>query len=175
MADQGGIAVGYKGGVIFPVRVTLDDDAKPAVAELEFAFGVCKDICIPIELKLKLLLPAAKSWPAAANLKTALAQVPRVAMDPSKGEPALVAFTATLTGSAPHLRFETRGAAELYVEAPDALFIPLATKTTVAAGVTTFVVDLGKSPDIAELPGKILRVTLVGSTGAIETSVPLKP
>ena len=175
MADQGGIAVGYKGTVIFPVQVTLDDEAKPAVAELEFAFGVCKDICIPVESKLKLPIAAAKAWPGAAPLKSALAQVPRTTSEPAKGTPALVAFSSMLTGSAPRLTFETRGATDLYVEAPDGLFIPLATKSKDQADLTTFVVDLEKTPDLADLPGKVLRVTITGRAGAIDTSIPLKP
>jgi DsbC/DsbD-like thiol-disulfide interchange protein len=175
MPDQGGTAVGYKGTVVFPVRVTLADETKPSKVVLEFAFGVCKDICIPIESKLALDLPGSvQPWPSAPPIKAHLARVPQIAVEPAKSKPAVLAVTHGLDGVAPHITVQTRGAGDVYVEAPDGLFVPLAQKTAAADGTVRFVIDLTKSPDRLGLAGKVLRITVVGPEGAVETSVAVK-
>ena len=175
MSDQGGTAVGYKDKVIFPVRVALADEAKSATARLEFSFGVCKDICIPIETKLELSLPGAKPWPTMAVLKEAVAQVPRATSEAPKSGTALLRTSAVLTGDKPRLTFNTRGATDVFIEAPDSLFVPLARRVSATAAGETFEVDLTKSPDVKDLAGKTLRVTVTGTAGAIETAVGVKP
>jgi DsbC/DsbD-like thiol-disulfide interchange protein len=175
MADQGGIAVGYRGSVIFPVTLTRDDDQQAATIALEFAFGVCKDICIPVESKLTLTVPANSApWPASQLLAAALQRVPVVVVDPTKSNPALTRVTTTVTGATPRITFETNGATDVYAEAPDSLFVPLAHKTKTAAGITTFEIDLTKTPDLKELIGKSLRVTITGPNSAIEAVVPVQ-
>ena len=60
--------------------------------------------------------------------------------------------------------------ADVYVEAPDGLFIPLAQKR--ANGV--FELDLSASPDFKDLLGKTLRITAATATGGVETAYVLK-
>ena len=45
--DQGGVAYGYKDGVLLPIRVVPNDPAKSVALRLKLDYGVCKDICIP--------------------------------------------------------------------------------------------------------------------------------
>lgn len=49
---------GYKSEVIFPLRVTLEDAGKPITASLEFSYGVCEQVCVPVQQTLSLSLPA---------------------------------------------------------------------------------------------------------------------
>jgi DsbC/DsbD-like thiol-disulfide interchange protein len=179
MSDQGGTAVGYKGHVIFPVR--LDREAgKATKIALEFSFGVCKDVCIPVDSKLSFTLPPTVVRPSPAQpspaLKAAVALVPRPTTEPGKAMPALVSSAYDLTGAAPHITFRTRGAADVFIEAPDGLFVPLTQMKDEKDGVATYVADLSKSPDVKDLAGKPLRVTITApnAAGGTETTLLLK-
>ncbi len=175
MPDQGGVAVGYQGTVIFPVKLQLVDEATPTKIVLEFTYGVCKDICIPVESKLTLDLPgSAQPWPSAQSIKAHLQRVPRVTTDASTSIPSLTGVTSTLSGPKPYITFQTQGATELYIEAPEGLFVPMAQKTVGAGGAATFVIDLTKSPDVKDLIGKPLRVTLTTPDGGVETTIVAK-
>ncbi len=172
MSDQGGTAIGYKGTVLFPVTFT-HEAGKAAKIALEFSYGVCKDVCIPIDSKLALVLPPGGGQ-SSAPLTAAMALVPKVTADPVKATPALVSSTFDLMGAEPHITFRTRGAQDLFVEAPDGLFVPLTRKTGETGGVATYLIDLSKTPDVKDLVGKSLRVTVTGTGQSIETAVVLK-
>ncbi|MBU2981882.1 hypothetical protein KO498_08645 [Lentibacter algarum] len=73
---QDGIrTLGYHHTMILPFVVTPKNAGKPVKLKGTFGLGVCKDICIPIEVQLEALLPvkAAQSQPA---IKAALAREP---------------------------------------------------------------------------------------------------
>ncbi len=174
MTDQGGTAVGYKGNVIFPVKLEREA-GKSAKVALEFSYGVCKDVCIPIDSKLSMTLPPG-TLPASPALKAAMTLVPRATTEPAKATPALVSSAFDLAGATPHVTFKTRGAADVFIEAPDGLFVPLTQKRDETDGVATFVADLSKSPDLKDLVAKLLRVTITApnGTGGTETTLLLK-
>lgn len=172
--EAGGTAVGYTGTVTFPIRVTPADPTKPVAARLTFSFGVCKDVCIPLDSVLALDVPAdLKAVGKAPQIAAALKRVPRILDDASRAIPALTATKVTLTGPKPAIRFETRGATALFAEAPDGLFVPLPTRTAGVGDVATFAIDLSASPDLRDLAGKPLRITLTTPTGGVETSIRL--
>ena len=52
--DKSGDTIGYKGTVVFPVRLKPKDAGKPIDVRLAFDYGVCKDICIPAQAELAL-------------------------------------------------------------------------------------------------------------------------
>jgi DsbC/DsbD-like thiol-disulfide interchange protein len=172
MTDQGGTAVGYKGNVIFPVKLEREA-GKSAKIALEFSYGVCKDVCIPIDSKLSLILPPGASPPSPA-LKTAMTLVPRLTPEPAKATPALLSSEYDIVSPAPHITFKTRGATDVFVEAPDCLFVPLTQRQDQKDGAATYIVDLSKSPDLKDLAGKTLRVTITGASSSIETALVLK-
>lgn len=171
--DQGGMAIGYKGTVIFPVRVSLDDNTKPTSVTLEFAFGVCKDICIPVESKLTLTLPGGQPWPQSSNLAQFVSRVPKTISltDAARATPGLLSFIGDSLGATPHLTFTTRGASDLFIEAPDGFFVPMPVETKTSGDNATFRVDLSKAGDAKDLVGRPLRITVIGPAGAIETTV----
>ena len=57
-ADAGGTAIGYDDQVVFPVKLTPERDGEPIELKLAFAFGLCKDLCIPNDVSLGLTLDA---------------------------------------------------------------------------------------------------------------------
>src|SRR4051795_4782537 len=50
----GGHSIGYKTGVLFPVRVVPKDPAKPAVLRLKLDYAVCEKLCLPADANVEL-------------------------------------------------------------------------------------------------------------------------
>lgn len=177
MADANGESVGYKTNVVFPVEVTPRDPQQPVTLDLAFEYGICREICVPAEAKLSVVVPPVKEAPGIADsVKAALEAVPRAAALRRPGDPQLVAGKAVLTGNAPELVFDVvypggANGADLFAEAPDGLYVPLPKKTGQGAdGRVSFRVDLTQGAEPEELKGKLLTLTLVGATGASEAT-----
>ncbi len=176
--DQSGDTVGYKGNVTFPVRLKAKDPAMPIDVQLLVDYGVCKDICIPAEAKLALTLPP--DSPTPEDLATAMAKIPAPPEARREGDPILKRAVAELSGSAPRLVIAAEfpggaGHADLFVEAPDGLYVPLPKKVSDdGKGLVTFEVDLGKDVDLAALKGKPLTVTIVSDKGQSVATFPLQ-
>jgi DsbC/DsbD-like thiol-disulfide interchange protein len=75
-SDEGGFTIGYKHGVIFPLRVVPQDRAKPVVLRLKLDYAVCEKLCVPAEGKAELPLTGAPSS-LDASLAAAEAAVPK--------------------------------------------------------------------------------------------------
>jgi len=179
--DREGDTIGYKHSVMFPIELTPRDPAKPVELEIGAEFGVCKDICIPVELKLALDVPAAAGQLAPSSpLAKAVDRVPRLEGNRRANDPTLVRTQSDLTGASPRLTLEARypggtKGADMFIEAPDGLWIPLPKRTADVSGdVVRFQVDLSDGADVGDLKGKVLRLTLVGASGQSETTFKLE-
>lgn len=174
LTDKAGDTIGYKEHVIFPVLVTGQDSTKPVVLTLQMAFGVCEKICVPAEATLELELPASGLPPASADAIAALDTVPHDAASAAAGDPTVIKITQELTGALPRLLFEVKvpgdvAAADMFLEAPDGLYIPLPRRIEGGRGdVVHFEADLSKDVDLPTLKGKSLTATLAGSKGQSE-------
>jgi DsbC/DsbD-like thiol-disulfide interchange protein len=176
--DAGGEVIGYKHKVIFPVELAPLDAKKPMELKLTIEFGICKDICIPAEANMTLALPLSAAE-ASDSLKAALDRVPRPSDRRRAGDPELKRVIAKLDAPKPRLSIEAlfpSGAsdADVFIEAPDGLFVALPKRSNTSDGVVNFEVDLTRSSDLQDLIGKELRVTLVCDIGAAEALWTLK-
>jgi DsbC/DsbD-like thiol-disulfide interchange protein len=177
LADVDGDTIGYKGTVILPVAVKAADPTKPVALVVEIEYGVCKDICIPVQARLELTVPpGAADKQVPVPLARAFDRVPRAADARRPADPALRQATVSLAGGNPSIRLEAEfpgGAegADLFLEAPDGLWIPMAKPDDAPKGtVATFLVDLTQGADVGDLKGKSIRVTLVSRRGQSETT-----
>lgn len=169
--------IGYKTAVTFPVEVVPSDAAKPVNLQLRLDMGICREICVPAEAALSLtLLPPELEGAAAPAVLSALERVPRPQAVRRVGDPELKRVTARLDGAAPRLLIEVRFArgdrgADVFVEAPDGLYVPLPQRVANGAdGTLHFEVDLARGGNARELAGKALTLTLVGEAGATEAT-----
>ncbi len=66
-------SIGYKGTVVLPIELVPEDPAAPIALSAQLRIGVCEDICIPYETRLKVRLAEAGAPDAAisASLKNA--------------------------------------------------------------------------------------------------------
>jgi len=189
MSEPAADTVGYKHAVLFPVEVVPKDASQPVRLALAVEFGVCREICIPAEARLSLALTPAQmaSTPSPAML-AALEKVPRPSRSRYAEDPRVTRASAFLEGGQPHLVIVARfpkgeHGADLFVEAPDGLYLPMAKRVPNPSGpgearleadigndLVHFEVDLARAGNAHELKGKALRLTLVSEAGASETS-----
>jgi DsbC/DsbD-like thiol-disulfide interchange protein len=171
--DKSGSTIGYHDEVVLPVTITPKDPGAPVSLVLGLHYGICKDICVPVEAELALDLPRDESEAIPPEIEEALKQIPRPQDKLAAGDPVLVAATAKLDGADPKISIEARfpdgaAAADAFVEAPDGALIPLPQQVGDAdsSGRALFEVSLGADVDLPGLKGKTLTVTLVSDTGA---------
>lgn len=171
--EPGGISLGYKRSVVFPVEIVPRSSGEPIDLRLAMDYGICRDICIPAEVKLSLAIPA-DAGPIDIPLAQALETVPRSLADKRSGDPDVVRIEVVRNTGQPTLVIDGTfpgGAAQadLLIEAPDGLFLAMAHKDRAQSGDNArFTVDLTRGSDPKELSGKALVLTLVGAKGASE-------
>jgi DsbC/DsbD-like thiol-disulfide interchange protein len=174
--DRSGDTVGYKGTVVFPVRLTPKDPAKPIDLRLTLDYGVCKDICIPAEALLTLAVEPQQAGEAPPELAAALDRVPAPEATRRPGDPLLKQAAIDRGGEKPRLLLEAEfpGGAEhgdIFVEAPPGLYLPLPKKIADdGAGHATFAVDLTDGIKPEDLKSQTLKATLISSKGQSETA-----
>ncbi len=174
--DRAGDTVGYKGTVVFPVRLTPKDPKKPIDLRLTLDYGVCKEICIPGEADLSLAIAPEQGSGVPAALADALNRVPAPEGKHRPDDPVLKGVRADLDGTKPRFFLEADfpgGAehADIFIEGPPGLYVPLPKKIADdGAGHATFEVDLADAIDAKDLKDKTLTATLISGKGQSETT-----
>jgi DsbC/DsbD-like thiol-disulfide interchange protein len=162
---DGGEAFGYDRGIIFPLRVTPRDPAKPVTLALNADFAVCEKVCLPAKARLTLTLPATGESPYATAIDAALAAVPRPVAPKDFGILAAVGADGWRLCT-PHDQGPPR---DLFVEPPEGWWLKVA-PVAGATGQDCFKLTLGDKPKDAALP-VALRLTLTGGAGSVETTI----
>jgi DsbC/DsbD-like thiol-disulfide interchange protein len=170
-ADAGGTAIGYDGDVIFLLRLTPEREGEPVELKLAFAYGLCKDLCIPNEVSLNLALPADLGKGDAFLLDGAVTLVPKPAGTGLL--PAISNIEAKLDGDEPKLVVDAvfpkdASGTDLFIDGGDVLVPVPAPLGAPIDGKQRFVVAFASPAEAAALKGKNLRLTLVSSQGATE-------
>ena len=74
--EEGLVAIGYVGDMIWPLAIVPQNRAKPVTLRLKLDYAVCEKLCVPAEGKAELTLPGGASSQDAA-LAGAEARVPK--------------------------------------------------------------------------------------------------
>jgi DsbC/DsbD-like thiol-disulfide interchange protein len=182
MTDKAGDALGYKGNVVFPVRVVPKDPTKPVRLELTLEYGICKEVCVPVEAALSLPVPAGDATAVPANVAAALKSVPRAAEQREVKDPKFIKAEVKLEGAKPTITIEAEfpggtAKADAFVESPNGYYIPL---PKLGSGVDAgkdrlrFEIDLTGAVEPGDIKGKSAIVTLVSPDGASEATFKLE-
>ncbi len=172
IAEANGTAIGYEDEVIFPIKVTPQQDGEPITLKLAFEYGLCKELCVPNEVDLELLVSPGEGKSDAFLLESALALVPKAARPGLL--PAVENVTANLDAPKPTIAIDAafpKGAraTDLFIESGDA-YVPLPKpETPPVEGRQRFLVSFGSAAEAAPLKGKTLTLTLVSDVGSTET------
>lgn len=176
-ADGEGSSIGYKERLVLPVAIIVEEKTKPVSLSLAVAYGVCKDICMPVEAELSLDLDMPVRKGDRDELLRALTLVPR-----QQGEGAACAHRlmwAKLvvgTDAKPSLRVETAhdadaGQRDVFVEAPQeaGLAAPIVEAAS-PTGQDAYLFPL-EAEGAALVKNKPLTVTMVSDRGSCESTL----
>jgi DsbC/DsbD-like thiol-disulfide interchange protein len=186
--DDSGNSIGYKGGVVFPLRIVARDPRQPVRLRLALDYAVCEKLCVPARGVAQLDLGSRQSTFAARLANTSSAeQGPLAAAEASVPAPARLGDTAPLAIRA--LRREAGGAhprivvdvaapdgtpLDLFVEGPEPNWaLPLPEPVAAPQGLHRFAFELDGLPPGASADGAQLRLTLIAGTQAIDVTAPL--
>ncbi len=180
-SDKAGDTLGYKDRVVLPVEIEAKDPTKPVTLVVAMDYGICRDVCIPVESPLSLTVPAGDKTAFPEAVMAALDQVPRKSTAARSGDPKLVKTEIKLDATPPTIAIEAEfpgGTAktEAYVESPNGYYIPLPKSGSgkdVGKDRLRFEIDLTGAVEPADIKGKSAIVTLVSPQGASETSFKL--
>jgi DsbC/DsbD-like thiol-disulfide interchange protein len=176
ITDKGETIIGYTGTVVFPVTFKIEDASKPVDLNAAAQFGICKDICVPIDAALQLTVPETLASLPSKSAIEAVNRVPRQGSAIRPTDPKLVSGNAGVANGLARIVIKadfpggTTGA-DAMLEAPDGLYLPLLTKTGETGTEITFEADLTKDVDLTALAGKDIRVTFVSKAGASEATL----
>ena len=178
--QEGGLTMlGYKGEVVLPVEITPKEPGKPVELSLAAEYGVCKDICIPAEAKLSLLLPPNAALGATLGEGALIAKfLTRVPMRVGDGLPTLSNIKEDLGGPAPRLTLEAmfpRGSegADALIEVIGGELAPLPVITERKGDLVRFEAKFSSADAAKNFVGKPLLVTLVSAAAQAEVPAQL--
>lgn len=177
---SGQASIGYEERVIFPLRITPKDPAKPVALKLKLDFATCDKLCIPAEARLSLVVSAASA--TEALLTEAERRVPEK-QDAAKPRALAILGAKVERGKDPQGKDDriivkalarTVGPLDLFAEGPgEDWTLPLPTLLSNDAGHATFAIPLaGSKLGSNKAPPRII-LTLVAGAQAIEAEIPL--
>jgi DsbC/DsbD-like thiol-disulfide interchange protein len=173
LAEANGTAIGYDDEVIFPTEITPEHEGEPVELKLAFEYGLCKDLCIPNDVKLELTIPADQGKGDAMQLESALALTPKKAA--AGLLPAVEKVTADLDAPKPEIIIDASFPkdardTDLFIDGGET-YVPVPKpEGPLADGRQRFVVSFGGAAEAAALKGKTVTLTLVSDLGATETT-----
>ncbi|HML07574.1 MAG TPA: protein-disulfide reductase DsbD domain-containing protein [Xanthobacteraceae bacterium] len=176
----GGQSIGYRGDVVFPLRIAPKDPAEPSLLRVKLVYAICGNLCVPAEAKLYLKL-SGKGGAEEAALVAAEARVPRrIALgDAAPGTGlAIRSVHRERGGGHEHIMVEVAAPAsalvDLFVEGPTPNWaLPLPKPSGGAPGIRRFTLDLDGVPPGTPADGATLTWTAVSADDAIEVAAHL--
>ena len=180
-SDSYGTSIGYTGDVMFPVEIAPQRKGEPVDLDLKLDYAICKDICVPAEAKLKLIVDGEARGLAGSGAEIArqMTLVPGDAGDAGTsgaepGGPRIERAKAALDGPKPSIVVEARfpngiKGADLFAEGGAEIYLPppqMIEKT--GATSVRFTIEIAADADAPQLKGRDVRLTLVSDGGASE-------
>ncbi|ODR96230.1 hypothetical protein AUC71_04615 [Methyloceanibacter marginalis] len=172
-ADANGTAIGYDDEVVFPVKITPEQEGEPVTLSLTFDYGLCKDLCIPNTAALRAVLPPDLGKGDGRLLETALSRVPLEA--DAETLPRIAHIAATFEGEAPGLEIEAlfpEGAkgTDVFFDNPHVLLPVPKALGPLEDGKQRFFASFMTPAEAEAIRGKALTLTLVSDKGSAETT-----
>jgi DsbC/DsbD-like thiol-disulfide interchange protein len=168
------VTIGYKDSVIFPLRVTPQDAARPVTLRLKLDYAICEKLCIPVNAEIALAL-SGRAGAHEARLAAAEAAVPRAAGTGQEGEVSILAVRHDTAASPARVLVDVKappGATpELFAEGPSpAWSLPVPQPVEGAPeGAQRFAFALDGLPPGASAKGADLTLTAAAAGRAVET------
>ncbi len=157
--EDGSVAFGYQHEVMFPIRVTPIDPAKPVILTLRLDYAVCDKICVPVHAQLSGVLDPHPQTPESALLADAMKNVPKPLDGDAAAKEASVAPAPVADGKAQWLvKINDGEARDLFVEPPAGFYFDVKP----AAMKNAFLLAMIEHPAKRTRPEAPLRLTVAG-------------
>ena len=178
ITDSEGVTIGYKDGVVFPLKIEPKDAGKPVLLRLKLDYAICEKLCIPAQGQAELTIKSGSAETngviAAAEKKVPYAN-PLGANTPfsikafhrdDTTKPARVLIDVASPGGAP---------VTLFAEGPASDWaLPIPEETEGAPpGLQRFSFALDGMPPGKSADGANIKLTAVSGQDAIETTIRL--
>ncbi len=178
---EAGEAIGYKGRVVFPVRVAAVDPGRPVELRLRLDYALCNEICIPARAEVALTLPAGATGSGGGNglVREFLSRVPGPA-----GDELRISSAVMRAGDAKHpfkLVVKLRGKAlagldeaarvDMFVEGPPLAHFCHPRLIEAADGKASYYLPVDGIEKLDELKGEKLKITVTLGERSIEQEV----
>jgi DsbC/DsbD-like thiol-disulfide interchange protein len=169
LPDPGGISIGYKDSVVFPLEVVAQDSGKPVILRLSVDYAVCEKLCVPAQGKAELALKQTAGLHTDA-LARAEASIPRPAVLGADDALAIRAVQRDGGKIVVDVAAPPDVAVDLFAEGPSADWaLPVPAPIDGApAGLHRFAFELDGLPPGATAHGATLRLTAVAGERAVE-------
>ena len=170
LQDGGLTMLGYKSEVVLPVEITPKDPAQAVELKLTAEYGVCKDICIPAEAKLSLILPPQAGAGEGVLIGNALQYVPQAT---GAGLPSIRTIKQDMTGSTPRIVLDAtfpKGSegADAFIEIEGGELAPLPAVIDRKGNDIRFEAKFASVEEAKRFAGNPLVVTLVSKAAQSE-------
>jgi DsbC/DsbD-like thiol-disulfide interchange protein len=173
--EDGTEAFGYRGGVVFPLRVEAKDPARPVILKAAISYAVCQRICLPAKAEASLTLSPdpllQRAAPGeAAEIASAEALVPVRLTAEEEGEKLKVAREERAARPAWRVSVVDGKAEDVFAEAPPGWYF----ETRKAESPNEFLLTLaGKPAGSGPLPP--VTLTVKRKDRSFEAAVSLDP
>lgn len=169
--DQGGMqAIGYSNQVILPLRMVPQQKGKPVAVDVMLDIGVCSDICVPEQLRVKALLDTQETKPQPAIL-AAMTEVPL-----SRAEAGVRSATCHLRPSEKGLEItatlnmpDTGGRETVVIEpGRDGIWVSATDSARSGSQLTAQADMIASNPALLALDRSAIRITVLGQNQAVD-------
>ena len=163
-------AVGYKKHVVFPIQLKLSSADKPTILQLKTVIGICGEVCIPVQAKLKVTEPGnlGPTFDVSRALNDAKASIPSKPNDKMKVVSARWNQDNPTKLSIETIVSDAMQQVQLHVEGPDDWYLLPAKLVERKANKALFELDISDIPENANPANIKLRFTLVADGRGIE-------
>jgi DsbC/DsbD-like thiol-disulfide interchange protein len=170
--EEDGIeAFGYRGGVVFPIRVAPKNAAEPSVLKLTLDYAVCESICVPVRSEAEITLPAQNADGANEFVAAAQARVPAKLAPADRQAKAMIVRQRTIEKPTWTLTWKEGGGLEdLFVEAPEGWYFDAR-----KVNAHEFSLVVAAAPARPAREPVDVRVTAVGERKSYEFTATLDP
>lgn len=178
ISDSEGTTIGYKDGVVFPLKIEPKDAGKPVVLRIKLDYAICEKLCIPVQGQAELTIK-----PGHVDTDAAIAasekKVPHASPLGADTPLAIKAFQRDNATKPARVLVDVAAPAgtpvTLFAEGPASDWaLPIPEKTEGApAGLQRFSFALDGMPPGKTADGATITLTAVAGEDAIETTIRL--
>jgi DsbC/DsbD-like thiol-disulfide interchange protein len=177
----GGYSIGYRGDVILPLHIVLENARKPSSLRVKLGYAICGELCIPAQAELALTLPN-KAGTHEPALAAAEARIPRAVSFGVVNGLGIASIHRETNGGRERVVVDVTGVGDapvdLFVEGPSpdwALPVPDAEKPAADDRLAPrrFMFALDGLPSGAQAQGAMLTFTIVVPNDAVEVKARL--